>query len=223
VNRTWLHRESIRVSRPALPRWSKLPSIFLSFLKIGPVTFGGGYAMIPLIEKEVVERRKWLEAEEVADVFAVAQSVPGAVAINAATFIGYRLAGTAGAIAAMAGVLLPTFLIVLLLSAFFLQVHDHPKAEAALYGIRAAVVALICYAGFNIGKTAVLDKTTLGIALATIAALFLPGLHPALVIVFGFFLGVPLVALRNRLGLKTDLKTEAEQEEWGGYMMGDGI
>ncbi|WP_238392364.1 chromate transporter [Paenibacillus antri] len=207
--------------RTWLERFRMLPSIFLCFLKIGPVTFGGGFAMIPLIEKEVVERRKWLETEDVADVFAVAQSVPGAVAINSATFIGYRLAGTAGAVAAMAGVLLPTFFIVLLLSVFFLQLHDHPKVEAALFGIRAGVVALICYAGCKIAKTAVVDKTTLGVAIAAMLALF-AGLHPSFVIVGGFVLGIALVAWRARLGLKTEAKPEAESEEWG-YMMGDGI
>ncbi|HZG56788.1 chromate transporter [Paenibacillus sp.] len=205
-----------------LSRWSKIPAIFLCFLKIGPVTFGGGYAMIPLIEKEVVERRKWLETKDVTDVFAVAESVPGAIAINSATFIGYRLAGVPGAIAAMVGVLLPTFLIVLLLSIFFLQVHDHPKVEAAFQGIRAAIVALICYAGYKIGKTAVLDKTTLGVVVATVAVLFLSHVHPVVVVVSGFFVGAVLVALRGRLGLQTKLEPGSEEREWG-YMMGDGI
>ncbi|HZG85059.1 chromate transporter [Paenibacillus sp.] len=203
--------------------WKQLPAIFMCFLKIGPVTFGGGYAMIPLIEREVVEKRKWLETKDVADVFAVAESIPGAIAINSATFIGYRLAGAPGAIAAMAGVLLPTFLIVLMLSVFFLQVQDHPKVEAAFQGIRAAIVALICYAGVKIGKTAVLDKTTLAVALATVGLLFFSHLHPALMIVAGFFVGAALVALRTKMGLKTKLEGQHyEEREWG-FMMGDGI
>lgn len=211
------------MNRSVMQRWSMLPSIFLCFLKIGPVTFGGGYAMIPLIEKEVVERRKWLESKDVTDVFAVAESIPGAIAINSATFIGYRLAGAPGAIAAMAGVLLPTFLIVLLLSVFFMQVNDHPKVEAAFQGIRAAIVALICFAGYKIGKTAVLDKTTLGVAVATIAVLFLPHVHPVLMIVSGFFLGAVLVAIRTKLGLKTKLEAHGKEEREWGFMMGDGI
>lgn len=215
------------MKRTWLRRWGRLPAIFVSFLKIGPVTFGGGYAIIPLIETEVVERRGWLETKDVADVLTVAQSVPGAVAINSAAFIGYRLAGIAGAVAAMSGVLLPTFLIVLLLSMFFMQVHDHPKVEAAFQGIRAAVVALICYAGYKIGKTAVLDKTTLGVVVATIAILFLSPIHPVLVIAGGFFVGAALVSLRTKLGMKTKLEPGMEREtresrEWG-YMMGDGI
>src|SRR5690554_6291650 len=107
-----------------------LSQIFITFLKISPVTFGGGYAMIPLIEKEVVDKRGWMKTQEIADIFAVAESVPGAIAINSATFIGFRLAGILGAVVAMIGVLLPTFLIVMMLSIFFLQVQDHPKVEA---------------------------------------------------------------------------------------------
>lgn len=88
-----------------------LGQIFISFLKIGPVTFGGGYAMIPLIEREVVKNKQWLKIEDVSDVFALAESVPGAIAINSATFIGHRIAGIRGAICAMLGVLLPLFLL----------------------------------------------------------------------------------------------------------------
>lgn len=204
-------------------RLQKLPAIFMCFLKIGPVTFGGGYAMIPLIEREVVEKRRWLTSEDVTDVFAVAESIPGAIAINSATFIGYRLAGFPGAVAAMLGVLLPTFVIVLLLSVFFLQVRDHPKVEAAFQGIRAAIVALICYAGYKIGKTAVFDKTTLGVAIATVAMLFLPHLHPALMIAGGFFVGMALVALRTKLGFVTKLNSGGPKEQDWGYTMGDGI
>src|SRR4051812_20212818 len=96
-------------------QWKMLFQLFWTFFKIAPVTFGGGFAMIPLIEKEVVEKRKWLKSEDVTDVFALSQSVPGAVAINSATFIGQRIGGIKGAIAAMIGVSLPTFLIVLTL------------------------------------------------------------------------------------------------------------
>ncbi|MDQ7861293.1 chromate transporter [Peribacillus frigoritolerans] len=82
---------------------NSIPIIFGPFFKIAPVTFGGGFAMIPLIENEVVEKRKWMKSEEVTDVFALSQSVPGAVAINSATFIGHRIAGMKGAMAAMIG------------------------------------------------------------------------------------------------------------------------
>ncbi len=222
MNRTWSQKASIGMHRPRTKRRGMLPEIFLCFLKIGPVTFGGGYAMIPLIEQEVVERRKWLETKDVADVFAAAQSIPGAIAVNSATFIGYRLAGFAGALAALAGVLLPTFLIVLLLSIFFLRTHEHPKIEAAFEGVRAAIVALICYAGWKIGKSAVIDKTTFGVTAATVAILFLTNVHPVFLIASGFFVGVALVAIRAKAGLKTKLDSNPQEDDWG-YMMGDGI
>jgi chromate transporter len=202
-------------------QWRIIPSIFLCFLRIGPVTFGGGYAMIPLIEKEIVEKRKWLRSEEVTDVFALAQSIPGAVAINSATFIGYRLAGIPGALAAMCGVLLPTFLIVTLLSVFFIHVKDYPKVEAAFVGIRAAIVALICYAGIKVAQTAIIDKTTFGVLLGTLALLGFTPLHPIFVIIGGFALGSLLVPLRTKLGFGASPKEE-QDEDWG-YMMGDGI
>ena len=204
-------------------RWRALPSIFLSFLKISPVTFGGGYAMIPLIEKEVVERRKWLETKDLADIFAVSESVPGAIAVNSATFIGYRLAGAPGAAAAMAGVLLPAFLIVLLLSFVFLQYQHHPKVEAAFQGIRAAIVALICYAGYKIGKTAVFDLTTLLAAAAAVAVLLLLHLHPILLIAGGFAFGAAICAVRAKLGIETKLEKDDDGRNDWGYMMGDGI
>lgn len=209
------------MTRTARKGWSDLPAIFLCFLKIGPVTFGGGYAMIPLIEKEVVAKRKWIAADEIADVFAVGQSIPGAVAINAATFIGYRLAGLPGALAAMCGVLLPTFLIVTLLSAGFLFFKDEPKVAAAFLGIRAAVVALIVYAGVRIAKSAVRDKTSLGALVAAFALLLTP-LHPGWIVVAGFAFGAGLLLVRGKKGLSEQQVTHDDAPEWG-YMMGDGI
>lgn len=207
--------------------WRQLAAIFWTFLKIGPVTFGGGYAMIPLIEREVVTRRRWISERDIAEVFAVSESIPGAIAINSATFIGYRLAGARGAVAALAGILLPTFLIVLLLCVVFLQVQDEPKIKGAFQGIKAAIVALIAYAAYKIGKTAVLDKTTLFIVLGTVALLLGLKVHPILVIVVGGALSVALVKIRDLAGWKTQLeagdekhKDEKQNYEW---YMGEGI
>lgn len=222
--------------------------IFLSFMKIGPVTFGGGYAMIPLIEKEVVERRKWVKTKDIADIFAISESVPGAIAINSATFIGYRLGGVPGAIAAMVGVMLPTFIIVILLSVFFLQVQDHPKIEAAFVSIKATIVALITYAAIKIGKTAIIDRTTLVLTIAAFALMFFTPIHPVLIIVGGGIAGIAIVLLRTRMGLNTKLdhsegakaqaegnrnaSTDSKERDAGrdverfnfpGYFYGDGI
>lgn len=200
--------------------------IFISFLKIGPVTFGGGYAMIPLIESEVVERRKWMKTSAIADVFAIAESIPGAIAINSATFIGYRVAGVAGAIAAMIGILLPTFFIVIVLSIFFLKVQHHPKIESAFVAIRATIVALIAYAAIKIGKTAVVDKTTVGFIILTVSVLFFTHLHPIILIVIGGTMGVATIFVKKKLGLKIRLENSNQirkRYKYKDYFVGDGI
>jgi chromate transporter len=204
--------------------WRLLGRIFWSFCKIGPVTFGGGYAMIPVFQREAVERRHWLEEEEVADVLAIAQSTPGAVGINASTFVGYRVAGVRGALAALAGMLLPTFLIVLLLSWSFLTVKDEPKIQAAFLGIRPAVAALIVYAGFRVWKTAVTDAVTLLLALGTVLLLLGTGMNPVYAILFGIVLGIGLASAQLRwLGqdvLHPGRPGTAAVED---YFYGDGI
>ncbi|NIK75099.1 chromate transporter [Paenibacillus castaneae] len=201
-----------------LEHWSKLWHLFIMFLKIGPVTFGGGYAMIPVIEQEVVEKRKWLESKDVADVFAVAGSVPGAIAINSATFIGYRIAGVAGAIAATIGILLPTFCIVLAFSIFFLGMKDNPKVEAAFISIRATIVALIVYAAYKTGKTAIIDKASLLLVLTTVALMYFTHnqIHPILLILGGAIAGIVIIGIRTRLGRKTILH---EKEQVYDYMI----
>lgn len=191
-------------------RWKFIFQIFITFLKIGPVTFGGGYAMIPVIEREVVEKNKWVKTKDVAEVFAIAESIPGAIAINSATFIGYRLAGIKGAIAAMLGVLLPTFCIVIILSILFIYVKDNPYVEAAFTGIRAAIVALITYAAVKIGKTAVYDKTTWVISGITVLVLFFLKFHPVLVILSGILIGILIVKIKDKLGYITRLENHTE-------------
>lgn len=206
-----------------------LGQIFWSFFKIGPVTFGGGYAMIPLIEREVVDRRGWIRNKDIADIFAVSESIPGAIAINSASFVGFRIAGIPGAIAAMCGVLLPTFLIVVVLCIVFLQVKDNPKVEAAFMGIRATTVALIVYAGIKIGKTAVLDKVTLCTVVGTVLLMLYVHLNPVVVIASGAILGIGVVALKRKLGMDVDLgHSDSDSEsavvyKYTDYYLGDGI
>lgn len=202
--------------------WKLLWRIFVSFLKIGPVTFGGGYAMIPLIEREIVTNRKWIREEDIADIFAVSESIPGAIAINSATFVGYRVAGVKGAVAALLGVLLPTFLIVLGLCIAFLQVRDNPKIVAAFHGIRPAVVALIVYAAIKIGHTAVIDKTTLVTVVVAAAFLMVFHLHPVAVIAGGALIGILLVKVKESMGHSGMLDRDQQNPSYG-YMFGDGI
>ncbi len=120
-----------------------LLTLFVSFLKIGAFTFGGGYAMIPLIEREVIDRRGWVARPEFLDLLTLAQSVPGPISLNTAVFVGYRLRGVRGAVAALAGTILPSFAIILLIALFFTDVRQNPVVDAAFKGMRPAVVALI--------------------------------------------------------------------------------
>lgn len=181
-----------------------LLELFLTFFKIGPLTFGGGYAMIPMIEREVVTNKKWLKTGDVADIFAIAESVPGAIGINSATFIGYRIARIPGALTAMFGILLPTFIIVVLLSISYMFFQDNPHVEAAFQGIRPAIVALIAFAGYKIGQMAIFDKTTLITAVVTTIILLFSPFHPALIIVLGGIFGVLAVRIKERLGYRMD-------------------
>jgi chromate transporter len=185
-------------------QWKLLFQIFWTFFKIGPVTFGGGYAMIPLIEKEVVERKKWLKTEDVTDVFALAQSVPGAIALNASIFIGHRLKGIRGAVAALIGISLPTFMIVLLLSIFFIFVKNDSRVEAAFTAIRVTIIALIVFAALKIGKAAVFDKTTFFFLCVGVPILFF--IHPIFVILIGAVMGIVIVWVKKKLGYTTMLE-----------------
>lgn len=124
-------------------------TLFLTFFKIGAFTFGGGYAMIPLIQKEVVDKHKWVTADDILEVIAIAESTPGPIAINAATFVGYKFGGFFGAFCATLGVVTPSFVIIALLSSVIRQFQDNKVVQYAFYGIRAGVLALIVKAMIN--------------------------------------------------------------------------
>jgi chromate transporter len=123
----------------------KLVRMFLTFFRIGAFTIGGGYAMLPLIEREFVEKQGWVSEDEIVDIFAIVQSVPGVIAINSSIFIGYRIAGLAGALAATLGMVLPSFIIISVIAAFFVQFRDIPAVQNAFAGIRAGVTALFAW------------------------------------------------------------------------------
>ena len=121
----------------------KLLQVFASFFKIGAFTFGGGYAMIPLIQKEAVEKKGWVTDDDILEIVAIAESTPGPIAINAATFVGYRAAGILGSAVATFGTVLPSFVIILLISFVLRQFQQLPAVQYAFWGIRAGVVAML--------------------------------------------------------------------------------
>jgi chromate transporter len=172
-----------------------LIEIFITFFKIGSFTFGGGYAMIPLIEKEVVENKKWVTPEEVVDVFAVAQSMPGAIAINSSTFIGYKISGKKGAIVATLGVILPSFLIITLIAIFFSKFQNAPAVEAVFSGIRPAIVGLISFAAVKVSKTSIVDRTGLILALLSIFLVVIFDVQPIFIILGGAAIGLAIYHL----------------------------
>lgn len=130
----------------------KILKLFLTFLKIGAFTFGGGYAMIPMIQKEIVENKKWLSDEEISDIVAIAETTPGPIAINAATYVGYKVAGFLGALAATVGVIVPSVVIILLIAMFFRKFKDNIIVYYAFWGIRIGVLALIIKAMVSMFK-----------------------------------------------------------------------
>ena len=147
---------------------TSLFELFRSFFKIGMFTFGGGYAMVPLIEAEVIERRRWLAQNEFLDLLTLAQSSPGPIAINTSVFIGYKVRGLKGAVAASLGATLPSFLIILIVAIFFAGIRHNPVIDAAFKGMRPAVVALIIGPVISLARG--MHWTMLGvIALAALA------------------------------------------------------
>ena len=156
---------------------------FKTFFKIGIFTLGGGYAMIPLIEEEVVNRHRWVGKEEMLDLIAIAQSCPGVFAINIAIFIGYKLNKVRGALATTLGTALPSFLIILIIAMFFHQFEDNRLVAAMFRGIRPAVVALIAVPTFNLGKRAELNKFTIWIPVVSALAIWLLGVSPIWIII----------------------------------------
>lgn len=134
-------------------------TMFLSFFKIGAFTIGGGYAMLPLIQKEVVKKRKWIDEVEFLDMVAVAQSAPGPLAVNISVFTGYKMKGIPGLVATVLGATLPSFLIILLVAAVFVGIESHPIVVRIFQGIRPAVVALIAVPVLSLGKAAKVNRT----------------------------------------------------------------
>lgn len=157
--------------------------LFLTFCKIGAFTIGGGYAMIPLIESEIVSRRKWIGREDFLDLLAVSQSVPGVFAVNFAIFIGYKLKGTRGSIATALGTVLPSFCIILLVAVFFTNFKENPVVERIFKGIRPATVALIATPVFSLAKSAQLTKYTVWIPVVAALLIWLLGFSPIWVII----------------------------------------
>ncbi len=168
-----------------------LLTIFLVFLKVGAFTFGGGYAMLPIIQREVVTRRGWVEEKLFFDMIIVAQSLPGAIALNSAIQVGLRLRGIAGGSLAALGVIIPSFGIILALAAFFLPFfRDNVYIKAVFYGLRPAVVALIAAAVIKLGRSILDHWLSIALAAVLLAAALLLKVHPIAILIAGGVTGL---------------------------------
>ena len=158
--------------------------LFWAFFKIGAFTFGGGYAMIPLIERETVEKKKWIASEDILNIVAIAESTPGPIAVNAATFIGYKTAGFLGAACATFGVVLPSFVIISLVSRLLARFSTLAPVRYAFFGVRAAVLALLLKALWSMVKKCPKNWFSYAIAAAAFVAVALFRL-PVLAVIVG--------------------------------------
>ena len=186
-----------------------LREIFWSFLKIGAFTFGGGYAMIPIIQHEVIEHRRWIAKSEFLDLLTLAQSAPGPISLNTSVFVGYKLYGYKGAFTALLGVVLPSFVIILLIALFFSQIRHNEIVDAAFKGMRPAVVALIAAPLIGMAKRLSWWKITLAIGAA--ATIWLVGLSPILFIFIGALVGIAWSFRPEGADKVNDRKEEGER------------
>lgn len=164
--------------------------LFLVFAKIGVMTFGGGYAMLPILQREIVEKRKWATDEELMDYFAIGQCTPGIIAVNTATFIGQKLKGVFGGIFATLGVIFPSLAIISLLAGVIEAFSHIEWVQNAFGGIRICVCVLILNSVVKLGKKAITDKISLLIFLAVVIASFFTDLSPVIFVLIAAVAGI---------------------------------
>jgi len=178
-------------NRPPDNIGASLRKILFTFMKIGAFTFGGGYAILPILQREIVYRLKWVDGGAFMDILIITQSLPGPLALNCSILVGRRLRGTVGGLIAALGIVLPSFLIILLLAAFLLPVvWNNEFVQAIFYGLRPAVVALVAAAACNLGREFVKDRFSLGILVLLLAVSLAFHLHPVLILALGALLGL---------------------------------
>ncbi|KNF09732.1 chromate transport protein ChrA [Gottschalkia purinilytica] len=167
-----------------------LLKLFISFFKVGAFSFGGGYAMLPFIQQEVIEANKWLTHSDFLDMLAIAQITPGPVSINVATFVGHKLSGILGSIVATTAVILPSFIVVLLISFFFEKFQESKTVQNMFKGLRPVVLGLIASAAIDIGKETIIDIKSIGIAILIFCLISFKRFNMILALLLAGILGV---------------------------------
>lgn len=180
------------MSRKAQPNinWRLLWDLFFAFMRIGAFTIGGGYAMLPLIQKEAVEKSHWVDEEEFAEIIGLSQTAPGAIAINSSIYLGFTVAGFPGAIFAVTGMVVPSLVFILTIAVFFERFSDIPAVQAIFNGVRPAVMGLILAALLKIGKSVLKNLTSLIIFVVMLLIGIIFDLHPALIILVAAVAGI---------------------------------
>ncbi len=184
--------------------------LFLTFFRIGGLTFGGGYAMLPMFKKELSEKKGWCTEEDILDYYAIAQCTPGVIAVNTATFVGYKIKGIMGAISATLGVVAPSVIIITIISAFISGFADNPYVAHAFSGIRVAVCALVAVTVFGLLKKNVKDILTAILAVLAFVLTVFFDLSPVIAVVFAAIIGIVASLLKatkaNRNANKEETK-----------------
>ena len=169
--------------------------LFCSFLKIGVFTFGGGYAMIPIIQAEVITRKGWIKEQEFLDLLTLAQSAPGPISLNTAVFVGYKMYGYRGALSSLLGVVLPSFTILLMVAIFFSQIRENPIVDAAFRGMQPIVVAIMLAP--ILGFTKGMHWSMIAVAVAITLAIWHFGFSPIYLLIAGAAVGLLWAAARG--------------------------
>lgn len=164
--------------------------MFITFFKIGAFTFGGGFAMIPIIKKEVVDKKNWIKDEDFIDIISIAQSSPGPIAVNSSIYVGYKIKGFPGAVCSGLGTVVPSFIIVLIIARFFSAFSGNIIIEKIFMGIRPAVVALIVSAIYGLVKSANFNSIQLFLAITTALVIVFLDINPIYMIILGVAISI---------------------------------
>ena len=177
----------------------ELITMYFAFFRIGAFTFGGGYAMLPMFQKEAVERYKWITSEELTDYYAISQCIPGIIAINTSSFIGYSYHGFIGAVFTTAGVITPSLIIITIIASFIQNFAHISYVQHAFAGIRVAVCVLILNAVIKLWKSSIKDKIGIVIFVLSVAATILLSVSPIVVIILSALAGIVIKKAEARI------------------------
>lgn len=185
--------------------------LLISFIKIGFLTIGGGYVMLPMMQSELIDKKHWITEEELLDYYAVGQSTPGIIAVNVATFVGYKKAGITGGIVATLGIISPSLIIITALAGVIQSIDQYPNVQKAMSGINVAVCALITDATLNFIKKGVKNFVTLLVLLASFLLIYYVKVPSYLIVLGAAFLGAITYFVKNKMKKNVGAETEDDK------------